>query len=761
VATIIIRPFKLERRLALGVSVLALMAAAGAVRAAPDAAPVAQPDPGSQASSFQVDEVIVTANKREEKQKDIAGSVAVVGSNLLNDTASDQLADYSTFVPGLSLYANGAPGRTMLAIRGITTGPNQVASSVGTYIDDVPFGSSTSFANGGTLTPDLDPSEIQQVEVLRGPQGTLYGASSLGGLIKYDTVAPSLAGASGGMSEELNSVDGGGTGYSFRVHGNTPIVEDVAGLRLSAFYRDDPGFTNTTDLEGDNRRNVNANHAYGVNSAFLYQPNERLKIRLNALYNATRADGYNDVTLDSTTMKPAYGDRTAYKQVPETNYIQYDLLSSNIAYDAGPIIVTSSTSYSNIRDYQSLDYADYVPFLSVPSIGKALGATGDYTQKVSEEIRLSSREGSAIEWVLGGFYTHERSTNYQAIIGLAPNQQLAPTPDNAVFDQSIGVTYQEFAAFGDLTYHFTPTLDATFGIRYSTNSQGADRERNGLLVLPATPLAALVYPHSHSSDDDVTYLITGRWRFAPDNMVYVRAASGYRPGGPITLPPTAVVPAGYPTMFQPDTVWNYEIGYKAELLQKRLSFDGDVFYVDWSDIQALINFPPFHIFGNAGDASSKGVELQSDFQPIDRLSFHGVLGYTDATLTRVAAGFPEAVKGETLPYAPKWTASLLSRYAFPLRNAWTGEVGADVRYVSNQVTDFSLSGDDLHFSSYVLGDLQATAWTDKVSVQVFIKNVTDRRAYTGVVNYITGNPGQPDVSIVQPRTFGVRVTQSF
>jgi iron complex outermembrane recepter protein len=722
--------------------------------------------PASMIANSGVDEgqspdIIVTANKRNERQRDIAGSVDVVTTNLMNETSANQLSDYADFIPGLTLQTSGAPGRSLVAIRGLTTGPNQTGASVGTYIDDVPFGSSTAFAEGGRQTPDIDPSQIQQIEILKGPQGTLYGASSLGGVIKYDTVPPSLTTASAGLSEELNGVQGGGLGYTLRARGNVPILEEKIGISVGGFYRKDPGFTNTTDLAGNVHKNVNENVIYGFNGAILLKPTERLTIRLNGLYARSLADGYNEVMVNSVTMKPQYGKYTAFVRYPQESYIQYDLLSATVSYDLGGATLTSSTGYSNLRDRITVDYKDFGTALGLPATNKFDGNNQDHTRKVSEELRLASNPGQRLDWIIGGFFTHERSVALQHIFAYDNNEALLPSPDFNLYDQTVVVTYTEFAGFGDLTYHASPNLDATIGVRYSKNHQEFDRERSGLIVLPATPLKMLVYPHVKSTDDNITYLFAARWRFAPDNLLYVRAASGYRPGGPISLPPTAVVPAGYPTAFKPDTVWNYEIGYRTDLLDKKLSIDATAFYIDWKNIQSLVFFSPFFVYGTGGNAVSKGFELQANYKPSPRLSLNGTVGYTDAHMTKVAPSFTAAVAGERLPYVPRWKASLLGSYTFPLGNDWQGVIGGNVRYMSSRVTDFSQSGDNLKFAGYVQEDFNLSAKRDGFEVQFFIKNVSNKFGYTSVVNYVLGNPGEPGLSIIQPRTFGLKLTQAF
>ena len=264
--------------------------------------------PAAASSTDQLNEVVVTAEKRSERLLSVAAPVTALQSADLERQGADRLTDYAATVPGLNLISS-EPGQTVVILRGITTGFGAaIAATTSTYIDDAPYGSATANALGSLATLDLDPSVLQRVEVLRGPQGTLYGASALGGLIKYVTIPPSLTHSSGRIELDGSSVDGGGQGGGVRAMWNGPLINDKLGMSFSAFDRLDPGFI---DDPHRNAHNVNSSRVNGGRVALLWQPTDRFSAEFAALAQDSNTGNTSDVDVNSD-LTPIYGK---YEQV--------------------------------------------------------------------------------------------------------------------------------------------------------------------------------------------------------------------------------------------------------------------------------------------------------------------------------------------------------------------------------------------------------------------------------------------------------------
>ena len=427
-------------------------------------------------------------------------SVTAVPAAELQQIGASKLDDYVARIPGLTVMnASEAQGSTQLTIRGVTTGIGG-NPTVGVYIDDSPFGGSTSF--GAYTVPDLDPQDLAQVEVLRGPQGTLYGAGSLGGLLKYVTAAPDPSHFFGRLETDYSSVDGGGTGYAVRGSANIPINDQMA-LRVSAFDRQDPGYIDNV-LTGQN--NVNDARFYGGRASLGWQVDQDWKVRLSALYQYQRGASPL-VEYDPITFRPIYGDLKESDAIG-TNVDTQKLTALNLEIE-GEVgdfaTLTSSTGYDEQRGNFSVDYTPLVSGLiagvfGVPDAGLSLDDDLKVT-KYTQEVRLTSPENQTVSWLLGGFYTHEQT----GVVASSPvfNQFTgAPITGLPTFFYSNNKNlFEEEAAFGDVTWHIIPAFDITGGARYSHDNQSGPTYATGLLNNGTTNA------DSNANDSAVTWLV--------------------------------------------------------------------------------------------------------------------------------------------------------------------------------------------------------------------------------------------------------------
>jgi outer membrane receptor protein involved in Fe transport len=712
-----------------------------------EAGPLAQ---GAAEASNSVDEVVVTANKRAERLHDVPASVTALTAQSLAEIGAVKFEDYVSKVPGLMVDNTSAGGGlSQVSIRGITTGSGG-NPAVGFYIDDAPFGSSTLIGRGSILSPDLDPSDLQRIEVLRGPQGTLYGAGAMGGLIKFVTTAPDFSRFSGRLQADGSQVDGGGTGYGLRGAVNIPVNDRLA-IRASAFDREDPGFI---DDPATGQKNVNSARNFGGRVALAWRVNDNWTLRLSALNQELRGDGTPIVDFDAVTGRPLQGDlqqvRAAGTGKARASYGLYDI---HLEGDLGLATLVSATSYSKVTSNINTDATVlYGPVVTgvfgIPDVGAAI-LTDSGLDKFTQELRLSSPATARLAWQVGGFYTREHAFVTQGVPvfnAITGGPLVPPLPD--LIDVVLPSTFEEIAGFGDLTFHVNSRFDVTGGIRYSHNTQSAQQTLGGLLVGP--PSVA----DSKSDDSSVTWLVTPRFHINDETMVYARVATGYRPGGPNTAG------IGVPPSFGPDKVINYEAGLKTDLLDHRLSFDVAAFYIDWTDIQ-LTQISPLGLsyFSNGGKASSRGVEGSFDWRPVGGLDIAGNVSYMDARLDSDLPPPAIGFKGDQLPSIPHWSGQVSADYQFPLAGQWSGFVGASYRFVGDRMSEFSRSAAIPRYAlpSYEMVDLRLGAKTDRWTVTAYAKNVGDARGQVTAFNL----GAVQEVALVQPRTFGLSLSTDF
>jgi iron complex outermembrane receptor protein len=706
-----------------------------------------------------LEEVIVTAQKRPERLLTVAAPVTALGAAELSRTEAVRLDDFTAQVPGLNLISD-REGQTQIILRGITTG-SPVNSTVATYIDDIPFGSSTNAALGGWLSPDLDLGDLQRIEVLRGPQGTLYGASSLGGLIKYVTTPADPNEFHVRAELDGNSVDAGGQGYGVRGMVNLPLVSDMLGLRVSAYDRRDPGYIDDPELD---RHNLNNSEVDGGRAALLWKPSSQLSVNLTAVIQDLQNGGSSDedVNVVGTHLTPSVGDLEHVRYTNEPLDVHYRLYSASINYDLQWADLVSATSYSTLHETAVTDLTDSLgPILSgafgVPNAGFDVGSDL-ILRKETQELRLESPEGSQLEWRAGFFFTHEHSTRDEPSNAfLTGSQEPLPVPAAIYFDHQDS-RYTEYAGFGDLTYYFIPQFDLTAGVRYSSNQQRFGEVSGGLLSGGTTVTA------QDSSDDSTTFLVTPRFRLDDNNMIYARVASGYRPGGPNSVTP-AQLAVGVPTSYKPDTLTDYDPGYKASLLERKLTLDLSAFYIDWRDVQIETDYSGVTISGNGGTARSDGLEASAVLAPLRGLNIALNLTYTDAQLTQNAPGV-NGKDGDELPNVPKWSAALNVDQDFTLTGTTSCFIGGGVHYVGERVSGF-VTGSPADFvrpimPAYTTVDLRTGLNYQNLTFELYAKNVGNERGFNNITSLALSAYQAPfTASVIQPRTIGFSAIAKF
>lgn len=701
--------------------------------------------------------IVVTAEKREEVLQNVPMSVTALGGESLDKLQDRDFSEYAAMVPGLSLVSS-QPGLTRLTLRGQNAGG--VGSTVAVYLDESPFGSSSALLNGSILSGDFDTWDLQRIEVLRGPQGTLYGANSEGGLLKFVTTPPELGKFSGAAEVTGESVDHGGNGGDVRALLNLPLGDKMA-FRISGFDQDVPGYINDPSR---GRSDLNDGHKEGGRASLLAVPTDDLTIRLTASSQQSKYDGTPAIDVDPVTLKPLHGDLTQERNVSEPSSFKYENYNATINWNAGPFSILSTTSYGILNSDTFSDASNQLlaPGLTVEdllglAVGPNLGASLDDLvdmKKFTQEIRLSSPSSARLEWQVGGYYTRETGALNEHLDAIdIPGGAPAGLPSLEI--PIIASTYKEWAGFGNVTYHFNPQFDIQAGGRYSSNKQTDAESATGLLV--PTPQIF----NADSSGNVFTYSVAPRWHVDANTMVYARLATGYRPGGPNALPPLA--PPAVAREYGADKTTNIELGIRSTQLEGLLSIDVAAFHVDWKDIQLVEAIGGFNFNGNGGTARSQGLEWDLGYIPVHGLTFNWTGAYTDAKLTSDAPGVG-GVSGNPLPYAPKWGTSLDGEYDWAAFSNYKAFVGATWSYVGTRSTDFGSSAAatpvQVDLDSYNTFAVRVGVDNDHYRVTLYGKNLGDSRGITSYVS--SGAPGLAgDITVIQPRTVGVTLSAKF
>ncbi len=686
------------------------------------------------------EEVIVTAQKRQERLIDVPQSMSVLSSEALDQLSATQFRDYANTVPGLSFTTAGA-GNTQVSLRGVTIGQD-LGATVGVYVDETPYGSSQVFAFGPYLALDVGLFDLDRIEVLRGPQGTLYGASTMGGLIKYVSKRPDLQQFSGSVRVGGSSTERGDVNYDVAAIVNVPLAADKAALRASAFESHDGGYINNI---ASGREGVNRSDIYGGRLDFLLTPTEELSVRLTGFAQNIGRDGEATADYTFSGAKPI-GTLNQNRQFAEPFDQQFRLLSGTVVYDFGGASLTSVSTYQTVQTDLTWDISGaFVPLLNMFGFGpySAVGNPNrSEVNKFSQEIRLAAQEGGTVEWVVGGFYTREKSE--LSTLFLLRDLAGEPAP-NTLFTYRAPVSFEEQAVFGDLTWHLTEKFDITGGARYARNDQEFTQFGSGAF--------GFNLPRRTSDEDVVTYLASARYHVNDRATAYLRYATGYRPGGPNI----ATVATAEPT-FDSDKLKSYEAGFKAETASRRFGIDLAGYYIDWNNIQMSVNVGGFTSYLNApGGASIRGAELMVTARPAGGLALSGAFAYQDAHLDEADANLGGA-KGERLPNVPRFMATVNADYDFS-GVTLQPTLGATVRYVGERESSFDESQGfpQYQLPEYTAVDLRAGLTFGRVDTQLYVRNATDER---GQLSLFFAQFGAR-VAILQPRTIGISVTTQF
>jgi outer membrane receptor protein involved in Fe transport len=500
-----------------------------------------------------------------------------------------------------------------------------------------------------------------------------------------------------------------------------------------------------------------------------------LRVNLSGLWNRTQSDDNAVVTLGNVTPyddngaqsfrgQPIFGKMAGSHPFEQPFSKKLDYYEGTLNYDAPfGITLTSASSWSRTATIRLQDstasYGEFPAAFGEPTAGYSNFLLDLSLRKFTQEFRVTSATGGRLEWLIGGFYTDENNSNYQVANVYDSHYQPLNNPvfTPFFFYGKLPSTYEEYAAFGDLTLNVTSAFDLTGGVRYAHNSQNFTQITDGLV------LGGFTDQQGHSAEGITTWSASSSYRFTQDVMLYAKVATGYRPGGP-----NLAIAGAKPTV-DSDTLTSYEAGLKSTFLDGRILFNITGYYIDWKGIQLQVSNAACSCsyLANAGNAYSRGLELEGDFRPINGLRLGYNAAYNKGRLTSLLEGAPPFILGPQLPGVPIWSAGLNSDYGWSLNDRIKANLGAGIRYVGEEnigAVSSDPASPNAKQPSYAVGDLRAGLLFDRYKLNFFIRNVTNRIVYLSQApqqSALTGMVGSIDAVPLQPRVFGASVDIEF
>nr|WP_321442458.1 TonB-dependent receptor [uncultured Hyphomonas sp.] len=686
-----------------------------------------------------LDVVYVTSTKRTEILQDVPQSISLLDEEYLSRLSSDSLADYADFVPGLELQTF-APGRSRITMRGISPDEQTGLTTVSFYLDEIPM-----TAAGQTAQPEVQLYDIERVELLRGPQGTLYGEGAMGGTIRIITAKPDTEEAGGSFKLSTQTIDGGESGYSLAGMINLPLVKDKLAARIVAETRENPGWIDQRNLTipdpslappsryviASEEEDVNSSTNSWVRAALRYTPTDNLTIDLTYLHDKLDVNSSNQANIDFDTNQNL-------GLTPSEN--ESDLWNLTGSYDFDGFTLTSASSYTT-RDTITKTPQEPV-LLGTTDLSTYETVSADETTSFTQEVRAVSNGEGPFRWAVGAYYRNGSYKNDIAATGYVP----ALMSEIPIFSITNSSDFRTHAVFGEVEYDLTDILTVVAGARWFEEKEEAP---GGL----------------ERKSDDITPRVTLKVEPSDSFMAYATYSEGYRSGG--------FNPNAGPTQYEPDTTQNYEIG--AKYTRGGLSASGAVYYIDWSDMQFIqLDSGGFFTFvGNASAASSTGAEFDLVYD-FDNGIWARIGGnVTDAKLeSDVFGNFTGVIPaGRALPAVPEYKLGLSGGYDTTLQSGYTVGVSGGISFVGPQESKLEEGGtytEPLFGSSYTIGSsidsyasgrIRAQLGKDNWTAAVYINNIFNEEAAIGNDNYLP-TFGQP-LYYLQPRTFGVELSSRF
>ena len=772
------------------------LAVAAALAVAPPRAPAAQP---SESSSGALQEIVVTARKREENLQDVPLSIDVFTKKDMQNLGITGFDDYAQKVPSISFISTG-PGTQLFVMRGVSDGsnPNYAnASATGFFVDDM----SMSWQG---VQPDLHLYDIERIEVLNGPQGTTFGAGSMAGAVRYITNKPDVNAFSGGIDLNGGHIQGGQENWTYEAFLNAPIIEGVLGLRVSAFSDSHGGFINnalTTRTWVNTAVSNNAQWARSdYNRAHVEGGRVALKGVLNDRWNATLTYSFQrQATQGAWDEDPNLAPRTVERFGPENHRFEARMLDFHVDGDVGIGDLVFASTYWALPTRQQNEYSQYIENFNgganegVTCLNDPVYGTGPYTgckapiqyyeyhtnpQRWSDELRLASKAGGRFHWLVGLYWEKTKddssgSTYYMP--GLRTNSPAfqyynyysgAPPgstslPANQWYAYSTRTDYLQTTEFTNISFDVTDKLNIEAGVVHFHSDFRYYSPFGQFAYAPTTPSLNVGSSNKWDAKYGINYKVTDKV------LVYADFAQGFRDGGTNSGYPQSCYTKGVPQKYVPDTLNNYEIGLKTESLNGRLVWNTAAYLMHWKQLQTIIYdvdiCAPSSFYVNVGNARIYGVESNINYKLSANWSLQAAGSYTDSHLVSTQYTTFEPNVGERLPFVPYFSWSWNLRYEHPLVTGLRGYAQIDMAHKGDMWDDLHVQGSNgfprLLQPDYSILNLrlglspEGGHWL----TEFYITNLTDKNA---IVYTNTGNFDLRETTN-EPRVIGLRVNYRF
>jgi iron complex outermembrane receptor protein len=764
------------------------------------------------------EEITVTSLKREQVLLDVPFSVAAPTEEVLRTRGVEDIEGVAANVGGLTVQ-NLGPGQSQVAIRGVSAGQivrdqPGVKEQVGIYLDE-------SAISLSLFTPDLDLFDTNRVEVLRGPQGTLFGSGSLSGTVRYITNQPELNVRKAFAELGGGGVDGGSFGGNAKFGFNLPLGEKAA-LRVASYFDRIAGYIVAAQPGGSETESVNDGFRNGVRAAVRLVPSDRLSITPRIVYQRVGSDGWNRIDVFNilanpfTTTRPAVvlGEREQFTQLEEEFTDDFVLGDVNINYDFGDFALTSITSYSYrdilvIRDATALTASITGGTIGEPENVYTLDAPlfDATTAKVwTEELRVSGGE-DRFPWVAGVFFSHtDRDygqdlpvAGFEDLSGIATRGLRAPKDD--LFFSELAYNLNQFAIFGEGTLSLTDRFDLTAGLRFYHFDEDKEQIFDGIFANDNNGTTLVSQPGSTDANGVAPRVIVS-YKLSDDANLNAQVSRGFRLGGindPLNVPlctPEDLVTFGGRETWTDETVWNYEVGVKSRVLGGNGALGVSAFYMDIHDLQATVTAGSCssRVVFNVPKARSQGFEVEFEAAPNRHFDFAISANFNDAemrsTLTSTDASGNVSVvsgieEGRRLPTVPRFQLVTAATYQWQVLPAVLGYVTGTYQHIGSRFTQVGDETDlgtlnllsfgantigapltasvftyDPELPAYDLLNLRVGIRREAWDVAFYVNNVTDERAFLSL-DRERGTRARIGYLTNQPRTFGVATRLNF
>ena len=664
------------------------------------------------------EEITVTSRLREESIQEVPFSIIAPTEEVLRSRGVQDLEGVAANVPGFTVQSLGQ-GQSQVAMRGVSAGQiirdqPGVKEQVGIYLDD-------SVISLSLFTPDIDLWDMSRVEVLRGPQGTLFGSGSLSGTVRYISNQPVAGMSDSAVELDLNTITDGEMGGSAKAAFNVPMG-DSAAMRLAAYFTQTGGFIDALEPApgSGTRDDYNSNERYGGRLSFLFQPSEEFTITPRVIYQKVKSDGrnqqdeYNILGNRFTTTRPAIdpGDREQVNQFDEPFDDEFLLADLNLRYDFGGATLTSITSYTDrdilaVRDATALTGSVSGGTIGLPENVYTLDSPlSDATQvkALTQELRLAGTNDT-FDWLIGAFYSDmDRDYGqslfvggFTALSGIETAGDFGAETD-ILFFSDLAYEFQQIALFGEATWKVTDVFDITGGLRYYDFEEDRVQTFDGIFAAPGTSAGSV-------SADGIVPRVIADFKLSENSSINAQVSQGFRLGGindPLNIPlctPADLVTFGGHDAWEDETLWNYEIGTKNRILDGKGTFNLAAFYMDIEDLQATVTAGSCssRVIFNVPSSHSQGLELEFSVAPTEQFDFSISASYADSQLDSTVtstdnAGVVSIVggleEGNRLPTVPEFQGVAAAAYNFQMSDTWFGYVNGSWQYVGSRFTQF-------------------------------------------------------------------------